>query len=223
MPGDTVGYDSVFIPFRVTKDTVVLKFFLFITYKKELNMRMIFSRVVFMSRYLFVLFIAIIGCNRTTSINEYSQPLVAFSSSCGGFLRTDTVGLQKVMFTTDSISPQYRISTSEYVAAEQIRWHYNAADSLLDIIHFREVANCAAQLVTTYQVSGTTLFLEETNIGGVSDRCDCVFDQFCRIKIHANVDTLTLANKSWPINLTDTAGSLIVDTMSLLSLGVLLK
>lgn len=175
-----------------------------------------------MSRYLFVIFVVVIGCSRT-SINEYSQPPVAYSSSCGGFLRTDTVGLQKVMLTTDSITSQYRISTSEYVVAEQIRWHYDAADSILDIIHFRKVANCASQFVTTYKISRTTLFLEETNIGNQAARCNCAFDLFCSIRISANVDTLALANRSWPINLTDTAGCLIVDTMSLFSLGVALN
>jgi hypothetical protein len=177
-----------------------------------------------MRKYLMMLLLAALGCSKPTSVSDYGQPLITFASTCGGFSRTDTTAsLQKAMSSNDSLCSQYRISTSEYVAAEQIQWHYKAVDSILDIVHFRKVSNCASQWTSTYQLLGNTLLLEEINNGNSSDRCNCVFDQYCSVKVSSSVDTLKLAGKSWNIDLGKASGSFIIDTTSLLSLGVVLK
>lgn len=141
-------------------------------------------------------------------------------------MRTD--GQQKVL-SSDSLRPQYRIPTAEYVVAEQIQWHFHPADSILDIVHFRKVSNCASQLAATCQVSGNTLYVEETNSATAAARCNCAFDLFCSMRMPTDVDSLILVDalsmtrKSWAINLADTSCTLIVDTASLISLGVALK
>jgi hypothetical protein len=171
-------------------------------------------------RYL-ITFLVVISCNAPDQ-NVERHSFSTFSSSCGGFIRTDSVNLQKKM-ANDSICPQYRISTSEYKAAEQIQWHYNAKDSILDIIHFRKVANCAAQLVTKLEISNTALSLVESNTGNSTARCICLFDLFSSIKLSSEIDTLIIAGKNFPMNLSTTAGTIIIDTTSLQSLGIELK
>ncbi len=170
---------------------------------------------------LFIFLLFFVGCNKT-SINESDQSIVAFTSSCGGFLRTDAVVLQKSALGSDSIAPEYRITTGEYIQVEQIKWYYNKSDSILDIIHFRKVANCGAQLMPNCHVSGTTLYLEESNNGNELDRCNCVFDQFCSIKISAVVNVLMFADNRWTINLNNDTGTIIVDTTILSTTGIVI-
>lgn len=143
-----------------------------------------------------------LACNTNEPQSAVSNK--AQVSLCGGFK-----SLAKV-----AIFP-YQKDTANYCKAELIRWSFDSVSHRLDLLHTRIQQNCAAELDVRIVKTNSIYEMVETNTANITANCICYFDTYCEIvDIQDRSVTISVAGKTFILNLDSGNGSIIVDSTS---------
>ena len=90
-----------------------------------------------------------------------------------------------------------QVSPEEYCQAEKLFWSYDGVEKRLQLLHTRNILNCAALMATSLIAEENSYCLLETNNQDtrVAALCDCTFDLYCSAVIDVpdtSVITLTI-------------------------------